>query len=74
LTAANEHEPFVEHRIRVIKEQVFAVCHSLPFKSLPRKLVANMVLYCTKLLKLLPNERWHTNNAESKSHHEWRAN
>jgi len=31
LTAANEHKPFVECRICVIKERVRAVRHSLPF-------------------------------------------
>ena len=56
MTAANEHEPFVERRIHVIKEQVRVVHHSLPFKSLPRKLVANMVLYCTKLLNFFPTK------------------
>jgi hypothetical protein len=56
LTAANEHEPFVKRRICVIKERVRAVCHSLPFKSLPKKLVANMVLYCTKLLNFFPTK------------------
>jgi hypothetical protein len=56
LTAANEHEPFVERRIRVIKERVRAVRHSLPFKQLPRKLVAHMVLHCTKLLNFVPTK------------------
>ena len=35
LTAANEHEPFIERRIRVIKERVRALRHTLPFKRLP---------------------------------------
>ena len=56
LTAANEHEPFVERRIRMIKERVWSVRHSLPFKSLPRKLVANMVLFSTKLLNYFPTK------------------
>ena len=56
LTAANEHEPFVERRIRVIKERVRSVRHSLPFKVLPKKLVANMVLFCTKLLNFFPTK------------------
>jgi hypothetical protein len=50
LTAANEHEPFIERRIQVIKERVRALRHTLPFKTLPRKMVANMALYVTKLL------------------------
>ena len=54
LTAANEHEPFIERRIRVIKERVRALHHTLPFKTIPRKMVANMVLYVTKLLNFFP--------------------
>ena len=54
LTAANEHEPFIERRIHVIKERVRALRHTLPFKTLPRKMVAHMVLYCTKLLNFFP--------------------
>ena len=56
LTAANEHEPFVERRIRVIKERTRAVRHSLPFKTLPRKMTANIVLYVTKLLNFFPTK------------------
>jgi hypothetical protein len=54
LTAANEHETFIERKIRVIKERTRALRHTLPFKTLPRKMVANMVLYVTKLLNFFP--------------------
>ena len=54
LTAANEHEPFIERRIRVIKERVRALRYTLPFRNLPKKMVANMVLYVTKLLNFFP--------------------
>ena len=54
LTAANEHEPFIERRIRVIKERVRALRHTLPFKKLPRKMTTHMVLYSTKLLNYFP--------------------
>ena len=37
LTAANEHEPFIEHRIRVIKERVRALRHTLPFQEVATK-------------------------------------
>ena len=40
----------------MIKERVRAECHSLPFKLLPRKLVANMVLFSTKLLNFFPTK------------------
>ena len=45
LTVTNEHKPFIRCMIRVIKERVHAVCHTLPFKTLPCKMVANMALY-----------------------------
>ena len=38
LTSANEHEPYIERRIRVVKERVRAVWHSLPFDRLPSKM------------------------------------
>ena len=43
-TAANEHVPEIERRIRMIKERVRAVRSSLPFKRIPRRLAINMVL------------------------------
>ena len=38
------------------KERVWAEHHSLPFKLLSRKLVANMVLFGTKLLNFFPTK------------------
>ncbi len=35
LTSANEHEPFIERRIRVVKERVRSIRHSLPFTCIP---------------------------------------
>ena len=49
-TAANEHKPFVECRICVIKGQTRVVHHLLPFKTLPRKITANIVLNVTYVL------------------------
>ena len=43
LMAANEHEPYVERKIHVIKEQVRAVRHSLPFSNLPAQITTHMV-------------------------------
>ena len=43
LTAANEHEPYVERKICVIKEQVRAIRHSLPFSNLPAQITTHMV-------------------------------
>ena len=54
LSAANEHEPYVERQIRVIKERVRAVCHSLPFLSLSMQITTHMVFFVVKLLNYFP--------------------
>ena len=54
LAAANEHEPFVERKIRVIKERVRAVRHSLPFTALPMQMTTHMVFFVVKLLNYFP--------------------
>ena len=55
-TAANEHVPEIERRIRMIKERVRAVRSSLPFKRIPRRLAINMVLYVVKQLTFFPTK------------------
>jgi len=67
LTAANEHKPFIEHRIHVIKERVRALHHTLPFKRLPRKMTAHMVLYVTKLLNFFPVKNGLSNTLSPKA-------
>jgi len=54
LTSANEHEPFIERRIRVIKERVRSVRHSLPFTSVPVKMLTHMVFFVVKMLNHFP--------------------
>ncbi|MGL6132320.1 MAG: hypothetical protein ACRCZ9_11980, partial [Fusobacteriaceae bacterium] len=54
VTSANEHEPYIERRIRVVKERVRSVRHSLPFKTIPTKMVTHMVFFVVKLLNYFP--------------------
>ena len=54
LTAANEHEPYTKRKIHVIKEQVRAVRHSLPFSNIPVHITTHMVFFVTKLLNFFP--------------------
>jgi hypothetical protein len=54
LTAANEHEPYIKRKIRVIKERVRAVRHSLPFSNIPAQITRHMVFFVTKLLNFFP--------------------
>ena len=54
LTSANEHEPYIKRRIRVVKERVRSIRHSLPFKQLPKQMTIYMVFYAVKLLNYFP--------------------
>jgi len=54
LTSANEHEPNIERRIRVVKERTRAVRHSIPFTSIPVKMLTHMVFFVVKLLNYFP--------------------
>ncbi len=54
LTSANEHEPYIERRIRVVKERTRSVRHSLPFSSIPPKILTHIVFFVVKLLNLFP--------------------
>jgi hypothetical protein len=54
LTSANEHEPFIERRIRVVKERVRSIRHSLPFQTIPKVILTHMVFYAVKLLNYFP--------------------
>ena len=54
LTSANEHEPTIERRIRVVKERTRVVRHSLPFTTIPVKMMTHMVFFVVKLLNYFP--------------------
>ncbi len=54
LMSANEHEPFIEHRIRVVKERVQTIQHLLPFQTIPKVILTRMVFYAVKLLNYFP--------------------
>ncbi len=48
LASANKHVPEIEWKIRVIKEWVKAVIYSIPFNSLPARMLVHAVLFVTK--------------------------
>jgi hypothetical protein len=54
LTAANKHDPYVKRKIRVIKERLHAVRHSLPFSNISAQITTHMVFFVTKLLNFFP--------------------
>jgi hypothetical protein len=45
LTSANKHEPYIEWQIRVVKESVWSVWHSLPFTVIPVKMLTHLVFF-----------------------------
>ena len=56
LAAAKEHVPEIERRIRVVKEQVQAIRHSMPFKRIPKPLLAHTVTGAVRMLNFFPTK------------------
>jgi hypothetical protein len=54
LASANKHVPEAERRIRVVKERCRATRHGMPFQRIPKIMLINIVLNCTKLLNFFP--------------------
>jgi hypothetical protein len=54
LASATEHVPEIERKIWVIKEWVRAVIYSVPFNSLPARMLVHAGLFVTKQLNLFP--------------------
>ena len=53
-TSANEHVPKIERQIRVIKEHVRAIRHTLLFKVIPLVMLVNLVYSTTIWLNAFP--------------------
>ncbi len=55
LMSPNKHEPFIKHCIRVVKERVQSIQHSLPFQTIPKVILTHMVFFnVVKLLNYFP--------------------
>ena len=54
--AREEHVPEIERHIRTLKERVRSVYNTLPFKSMPDRMMIELVYYCTFWLNSFPNE------------------
>mmetsp|Transcript_37239 Transcript_37239/g.52594 ORF Transcript_37239/g.52594 Transcript_37239/m.52594 type:complete len:384 (+) Transcript_37239:225-1376(+) len=50
LASANEHVPAIDRRIRVVKERVWVLCHSVPFTRIPKILTIHIVFVAVKIL------------------------
>ena len=56
LASANEHVPYIERKIRVVKERCCAARYGLPFQQNPRLLTIHIVFQTVKLLNLFPTK------------------
>ena len=53
-TSWSEYVPEIEHQIHVIKEQVHACCHTLPFKSITKLMTIEMVKNAVMWINAFP--------------------
>ena len=54
ITSANEHVPRIERRIRLIKERVRSIRHTLPYVTMPKSMVVDMVKFVVHWLNAFP--------------------
>ena len=50
ITSANEHVPYIEHQIRVVKERKRAVRNRIPFNNTPKLLTIYILLKVFRIL------------------------
>ena len=55
IVARGEHVPEIERHIRTLKERVRAVYTTLPFKSIPKRMLIELIYNCTFWLNCFPN-------------------
>ena len=60
--ARDEHVPEIERHIRTLKERVRCVRNMLPFESIPKRLVIEMVYYATFWLNCFPSKEGISNS------------
>ena len=54
IMSENEHKPYIERRICVVKERIRLIVHSLLFTLYPHQLTVYMIFYVMKLLNYFP--------------------
>ena len=54
ITSENEHVPYIELRIRVVKERIRAARHSLPFNNTPKLLTVYIFSTVVSMLNHFP--------------------
>ena len=53
-TSAKEHVDDIERFIRVIKERARALCSSMPYKKIPKRLIQAIIAHCCRWLNVFP--------------------
>ena len=56
LTSANEHVPYIERKIIVVKERARCVRHILPFNRIPRLLLIHITFVSVKMINYFPKK------------------
>jgi hypothetical protein len=56
LAAANEHVGLIERNIRLLKEKVRSLRHSLPFKRIPALMLIRMVMHTVPFMNSFPRK------------------
>ena len=54
LTSENEHVPYIEQRIRVVKEKIRSVRHILTFNNISKLFTIYIVFTVVRMLKYFP--------------------
>ena len=54
--SASEHDPRIEWRIRVVKERVCAIRHTLPFHIIPHLMLRELVKFSVMWINAFPSK------------------
>ncbi|KAL7466255.1 hypothetical protein ACHAXS_006545 [Conticribra weissflogii] len=54
-TSAGEHVGEVERHIRTIKERTQGITNTLPFRTMPARMMVELIYFCTMWLNAIPN-------------------
>jgi len=58
ITRRDEHVPEIERFIRTVKERVWAIVNTLPFKRYPNRLIIETVYNAIFWLNCFPHKNW----------------
>ena len=56
ITAAKDHVPKIECKIRAIKERILAIMSALPFQHLPAHVIIELINFCILWMNVIPSK------------------